>query len=284
MFEENVEIKSVVHFNIGGLARYFCVVKTIEEMKKAVQFAKDKKVKYFILGKGSNLLFDDLGFCGLVIQNKIKHLHIDKTTVRVGSGYSFAYLGKKLSQMGLSGLEFASGIPGTVGGAVYMNASANVQAVEDVLSACTVLMPDGSIVQKTNQDLSFGYRTSIFQKNEWVILEVTFKLCKMQNAANMQKQLLDKRLSTQPYRAKSAGCCFKNPSQKLSAGQLIEECGLKGFSIGDAIISKKHANFILNKNNASSKDVKKLIETVQKKVKAKKGVDLELEIEVIDHV
>jgi UDP-N-acetylmuramate dehydrogenase len=277
MFKKNVNVAKFTTLNIGPKAQYFCRVSTFEQMQSAIQFAKEYNLPFFVLGKGSNLLFEKNTYQGLVIHNKINHFELKETLLTVGSGYSFAYLGKKISKLGLSGLEFASGIPGTVGGAVYMNAGANAQDTGSILSQCKVLDENGNIVTKERKDLFFAYRSSSFQTAKEIILEATFQLKQDEQASKRQQELLQKRLQTQPYNEKSAGCCFKNP-EHISAGQLIEECGLKGMQIGGAMVSKKHANFIINASNANAKDVKKLIEFVKKKVKQERGVELELEI------
>lgn len=284
MIEKNVDIKPFVHFKIGPVVSFFCTVKTIDELKKAWIFAKENQLKVFVLGKGSNLLMNDTHFTGMVIRNQINDFKIENEDLFVGSGASFAHLGKVVSKKGLSGLEFASGIPGTVGGAIYMNAGANGQEIKDCLVSCQVLTNEGIIKTLTKKELKLAYRHSIFHHEshaDMIILQGHFKLKKDPNAQKRQQDYLKKRMQTQPYDKKTAGCCFKNPSKDLSAGKLIEESGLKGFSINGASISKKHANFIINEKQATFEDVIKVIDHVQKKVKQEKGIDLELEMKVI---
>jgi len=263
-------------FGIGGPIRYFCEVSTIEEMEEAFGLEGPK----MIVGKGSNCLFDDRGFDGLVILNKIDFCEWSDSEVTVGSGYSFSLLGVQTARKGLSGLEFASGIPATVGGAVFMNAGANGSETCNALKS--ILYFDG-VTRKEYQrgELQFGYRTSPFQGMKGVILAATFSLAPLAEARKSQLQIVEYRMKTQPLKEKSAGCIFRNPQAK-SAGALIDQCGLKGLAVGGAKVSEMHANFIVNTNSASAEDVKKLIRLVQEKVLEQTGVYLEPEVRMID--
>lgn len=264
-------------FGIGGPIRSFVEVSTIEEMEEASQIDLPKMV----IGKGSNCLFDDRGFDGLVILNKIDFCHWGDLEVTAGSGYSFSLLGVQTARKGLSGLEFACGIPATVGGAVFMNAGANGKETADCLKSA--LFFDGVKRREfLREELEFGYRVSPFQKMEGVILSATFSLKPSLEARKSQLQIIENRMKTQPLKEKSIGCIFRNPPGQ-SAGALLDRCGLKGVSVGGAKISEIHANFIVNHEGATAKDVKQLIRLVQEKVLEQTGVCLEPEIRMIDY-
>lgn len=261
-------------FGIGGPIRLFAEVSTIDEMVEALSLNE----RYLIVGKGSNCLFDDQGFDGLVIHNKIDFCHWEGREVTVGSGYSFALLGIQSARKGLSGLEFASGIPATVGGAIFMNAGANGRETAESLKS--VLYFDQSLRTFPREELTFSYRTSSFQKMKGVILSATFALSELAEARKNQLQIIEARMKTQPLKDKSAGCVFRNPPGK-SAGALIDQAGLKGTAVGGAQVSEIHANFIVNKGSATSEDVLKLIRLVQERVFEHTGVQLEPEIRLI---
>lgn len=271
-------------FGIGGPIAYFAEVSTFEEMKEGIVFAHIHNLPFLVLGKGSNTLFDDRGFRGVVLLNKIDFCSWSENFVCCGSGYSFSLLGIQAAKKNMSGLEFASGIPASVGGAVFMNAGANGRETQDCLFSVTYLDDDLQIKEVKKQELEFGYRYSSFQKNNFVILSAKFQLIKAEDSVR-QKQLsiLDYRLKTQPYKDKSIGCIFRNPQKEISAGQLIEECGLKGLSVGDAQVSLKHANFIINAANATQEQVLQLIALVQERVFSKTQVLLQPEIKVIKY-
>lgn len=280
--EEAVSLKHYSTFKIGGPARYFVTVTSTIEMQQALQWAREKGVGFHILGKGSNSLFSDQGFDGLVIYNKIDHCIFEGSRVNVGAGFSFSLLGIKTAKANLGGLEFASGIPGSVGGAIYMNAGANGQETATYLEKVTFIDTYGVIKTFKKEELEFKYRYSSFHKMEGAILDATFVLPFDDLSLKKQRDLIDKRIKTQPYNQPSCGCIFRNPVEG-AAGKLIEECGLKGISVGEAIVSTLHANFIVNGENATAKDVMQLIETVRKEVKTQKGIDLHPEILVIPY-
>lgn len=265
-------------FGIGGLARFFVEVTTEEEMSLAFQWAKREKVPILILGKGSNSLFSDDGFSGLVILNKIDFIEWGEKKVRVGSGYSFSLLGIQTARKGWSGLEFASGIPATVGGALFMNAGANGKETSEALESLVFLNEEGERQQFLKNELSFSYRSSSFQSMSGAILEATFVLKENALARSEQLKIVDYRMRTQPLKEKSIGCIFRNPHRGISAGALIEQCGLKNLTVGRAKVSEIHANFIINEGGATACDVKKLIHEIQTRVKAKTGIELECEV------
>lgn len=276
--QTDVPLKDFSTFGIGGGARYFAVASSKEEMRELLSYASSQKLPFFVLGKGSNCLFDDRGFAGLVILNKIAFCSNEEGTVSVGAGYSFSLLGRQTAKAGWSGLEFACGIPGTLGGAVYMNAGANGQETWDTLVSVDYLHADGREERFFKDQLEHGYRHSAFQKMEGAILGAEFLLKKDDGASARQLALIDYRTKTQPYGDKSCGCIFRNPPGQKSAGALIEGCGLKGQTLGGAQVSSLHANFIVNKQGALACEVLSLIDQVQEKVQAECGVQLQAEI------
>ena len=274
---QDKRLSEVSTFGIGGLAKWFCEVKTIEELKEALQQARHHNMPYFILGKGSNTLFHDKGFNGLVIHNKISFFEQKENEFHVGAGYSFSLLGVQTARGGWSGLEFASGIPASVGGAVFMNAGANGKETCQYLAEVSYVTPDGEMSTFSKEELVFSYRFSSFQLMKGVIAAATFVLEKNEEARKAQLAIIDYRMQTQPYGKKSAGCVFRNPLGR-SAGALIEQCGLKGEKIGGAEVSTLHANFIVNEGEATAQDVLDLAKLVKEKVYQKTGIELEMEI------
>lgn len=272
-------------FGIGGPISLFAEVKTAGEVIEALRELEEKKLPFLVIGKGSNCLFPDRGFAGAVLLNKIDFCVWEEGSVYVGAGYSFSLLGSQSAKKGLSGLEFAAGIPASVGGAVYMNAGATGQETAAALKEVEII--DAAQKKKISlprEELSFEYRTSPFQGKNVIIVAARFALSPMQGARENQTQLLAKRIKTQPYKEKSAGCAFRNPPGNRSAGALIEQCGLKGVCFGGAIVSPLHANFLINRGGAKAEDVKTLISHVQKVVYEKTGISLELEIRVFDDI
>lgn len=283
MFQECKHLSELCTFGIGGPARYFTEVRTIEQMRDALTYSKEKSIPHFILGKGSNCLFDDRGFNGLVILNKIDFMERPADNIfHVGAGYSFSLLGSQTARQGFSGLEFASGIPGSVGGAVFMNAGANGTETCESLVSVDYLDENGSMQVLKKQDLLFAYRTSSFQNMPGVIIGATFQLTSSSSAREKQLEIINYRKKTQPYSDMSAGCIFRNPSCK-SAGALIEHSGLKGSCIGGAKVSEMHANFIVNAKNATANDVLELINVIKEQVKEKCSIDLESEVRFVPY-
>jgi UDP-N-acetylmuramate dehydrogenase len=274
-------LKEFSTFGIGGPIRFYLEATQIAQIEEAIEWASGQKIPYFILGKGSNCLFDDQGFAGLVIHNKIDFCDFDGCRVYVGAGYSFSLLGTQTAKRGLSGLEFASGIPGSVGGAVYMNAGANGQETCQALEEILYLDPSFGKKIIAREQLTFGHRTSSFQSMRGVILSARFILRQNPDARKIQLDYINRRLMSQPYSEKSAGCVFRNPSMGLSAGLLIDQCGLKGLRCGGAEVSKIHANFIVNVSQATSADVITLIDQVQRQVYEKTKVWLEPEVRLV---
>lgn len=275
--KEYVPLSDYSTFGIGGPARWFITVKTAEMMQEAIQFAAKMGIPFHILGKGSNTLFDDRGFAGLVIQNKIGSYSHENEQFHVGAGFSFALLGVRSAKMGYRGLEFASGIPATVGGAIFMNAGANGQETKDCLAEVDYVDENGTLHKYPKNELTFSYRHSSFQNLRGAVVSATFILHQDDKAKERQQQILSHRQSTQPLQEPSCGCIFRNPEGGF-AGKLIEEAGLKGVSLGGAAISSLHANFIVNKGGAKASDVEGLIAKIQEEVQKKSNIALESEI------
>lgn len=278
---KNKFLSELSTFGIGGPARYFVEARTIDQMQEALLFSRNENLPVFILGKGSNCLFDDQGFDGLVILNKIDFFETPSMgTFRVGAGYSFSLLGVQTAREGWAGLEFASGIPGSVGGAIYMNAGANGSATSDYLASIEYVTEFGEYQILKKEEVHFEYRYSSFQKMKGAIVGATFSLTANEQARQKQLTIIQYRKSTQPYGQKSAGCVFVNPACGY-AGAIIEESGLKGMQIGGAKVSEMHANFIVNTGNATASDVLNLIRFIQNHVKEKMEIELECEVRII---
>jgi UDP-N-acetylmuramate dehydrogenase len=281
-FEEGRLLKDLTTFGIGGPAKHFIEVQSIPQLQEVLSYCYNKQLRYLVLGKGSNILFSDQGFDGVVILNKIHFCEQDSGNFYVGAGYSFSLLGSQTARKGWAGLEFASGIPGSLGGAVYMNAGANGGETFQYLTEVTYVNEKGKLEVLPKGKLQWSYRTSSFQTLKGAIAAARFHLISSTEARQRQLKIIDYRTKTQPYGAMSAGCVFRNAPHS-SAGALIEQSGLKGFSIGGAEVSPMHANFIVNRNDATAEDVIALVSHVKKVVKEKTGHDLEMEIRVISN-
>lgn len=272
-------------FRIGGAAKYFAVPKNEEEIMEAVDFAIVKDLPYYILGKGSNVLFADEGYPGVVIEigaGMEKVERIGDTGIRAQAGVSLSALAAFAAREGLSGLEFAGGIPGTLGGAVTMNAGAYGGEMKDVIVSAKVMDKEGAVQELSCEELQLGYRTSIVQKKQLVVLEAEFLLKPgtTEEIQNTMKELNAKRREKQPLEYPSAGSTFKRP-EGYFAGKLIEDAGLRGYRVGDAQVSEKHCGFVVNRGKATCAEVLQLIKDVQKEVKEQFGVQLEPEVRII---
>ena len=281
-FQERKSLSEVSTFGIGGVARFFTEVSTIEELQEVLAHCHERHLPFHVVGKGSNCLFPDSGYDGLALLNKISFCHFEGGVVSVGGGYSFSLLGAKTAKRGLSGLEFASGIPATVGGAIFMNAGANGSETADTLKEVTFVDERGKLRTIAREELSFSYRMSSFHAMKGVIAAAKFELQPFKEAREKQLAIIDYRTKTQPYGEKSCGCVFQNP-EGFFAGALIEQCGLMGKRIGGAEVSSVHANFIINRGGATSEDVLALVSHIKECVKRKTGVDLKTELKIISH-
>ena len=279
-------MKKHTSFKIGGTADQFVKVTNEEELKEAIKYAKGKNLKITIIGNGSNLLVLDKGIRGLVIKIDIQKLEIEKkekyAEITVGSGYKTMALGIKLMDEGISGFEELSGIPGTIGGAIFMNAGAYGKEIKDINISTICMDYDGKIFELPNKEQEFEYRSSIFNKKDYIILETKLKLeyGKKEKIKKKMDEYLSSRKEKQPIEYPSAGSTFKRQEGVITA-KLIDECGLKGFKIGGAKVSEKHAGFIINYNNATAKDVIDLIKYVKEKVYEKYGIKIKEEIRIV---
>lgn len=283
LFQHNLSLKSLCTLGIGGPARDFISVHTFEEMSAVLRYCHHKNLRTFILGKGSNTLFDDKGFDGVVIQNKIDFFQeISPGQFHVGGGYSFSRLGIQTARKGWGGLEFASGIPGSVGGAIFMNAGACGYDTSQTVQKIDYMDEKGTISQLNPSQFSFSYRSSSFQFMQGAIVGALFCLTPSSEAQKKQKEFVQSKIQTQPYSEKSAGCLFRNP-KGAHAGTLIDLLGLKGYQLGGAKISELHANFLINTGNATSEEILTLTKEIKKQVKERYNIELETEVRYIPY-
>jgi UDP-N-acetylmuramate dehydrogenase len=284
--DTNVSLKKCTTYRVGGKAKYIAYPKDVNSLVKLIKYLKNKNVKYKILGNGSNLLFSEKEYDGVLIKlTEFDNLEfIGKTKLRVGAGFNLIKLSLVTAKKGLTGLEFASGIPGTVGGSVFMNAGAYKSDMGYVVESVKVLTPDEKIISLENKEMDFHYRTSFLKRHpDYICLEVVIKLHKGKKEAieALIKDRRERRLASQPLEYPSAGSVFRNPEDNF-AGKLIEDSGLKGEKHGGAMISSKHANFIVNYKHATADDIKYLIELAHDKVKENYDIDLKIEQEFVN--
>lgn len=273
-------------YKVGGPARIYLKVKDVDSLIKTIKYCGKHRVKYLVIGRGSNLLFSDREYEGLIISlnecfNEIK---VNGSTMIAQAGVPMISLSYQAAKIGLSGFEFMGGIPGSIGGGIYMNAGAYKYDLASVVKTVTLLNEKHEVVTFNNEQMDFSYRHSICQDNrKLIVLEVTFELTA--KSPDEIKAVLDKRkerrMSSQPWNMPSAGSVFRNPQDK-PAWQYIDECGLRGYEIGGAQVSPKHSNFIVNNGYASAKDIYDLIMLVQEKVNEKFGVKLRREVGLIN--
>ncbi len=283
----NEPMRNHTSFKVGGNADLFVSVVNEDELKQALNYAKLKNLPITIIGNGSNLLVSDNGIRGLVIKIDIQFFKIEDNkkdiVVKVGSGNKMMALGIQLKEKEISGFEELSGIPGTVGGAVFMNAGAYGKEMKDIVVSTKCMDKDGKIFELSNEDQKFEYRSSIFNQKEYIILETKLKLEKgnKENIEQKMKEYLNKRKEKQPLEYPSAGSTFKRQEGIITA-KLIDECGLKGYKIGGAMVSEKHAGFIVNTGDATAKDIMDLIKHIKDKVYERYGVEIEEEIKFVE--
>lgn len=280
----NEPLKNHTTLKIGGPADLYFEPKNIDALKKAIVYLKEANIPIRAIGRGSNLLVADGGIEGAVIKvgEGLNHLKQDDNKITVGGGYSLIPLATLMSREAFTGLEFAAGIPGSVGGAVFMNAGAHGSDMSQIVEKALILFPDGELKWLSNEELGFSYRTSVLQKTGGICVEAALVLEKGDKETIMAelKKNKDYRRNTQPWNFPCCGSVFRNPLPNY-AGQLIESSGLKGTKIGGAQISEMHANFIVNTGDAKAQDVLDLISFIQKTIKEKHGIDIETEVEII---
>lgn len=283
--EKDISLSTLTTYKTGGIAKLVVYPNNINNLKQMLKLIHKYNIKYFILGKGSNTLFSDKEFNGVIIKlDKLNNFKIKQTEIYVESGMILSKLVQASVKNELTGLEFAIGIPGTIGGAIYMNAGAYGNNMSDIVKSVIVLNEKFQIKEIPLEKLKFDYRYSIFQDNKNLICvaaNIKLEHGNHDEIASKIKENLLKRKNSQPLEYPSAGSVFRNPEGNY-AGKIIEELGLKGKNIGGAEISTKHANFIINKNNASSSDILNLIKLVQKEVKDKYKIDLKLEQQLVN--
>ena len=267
---------------MGGPARYFLELRNIEELASVIEFSQKENLDFFVLGEGTNVLFCDEGFSGLVIRLKgeFEKFFIEGEEVTAGAGVKLNYLVEKLAKRGLAGLEFASGIPGSLGGAIVSNAGTKMGSISDVTREIKIFS-GGNVKILKKDEVNFSYRHCDLP-DKAIILEVKvgLKNGKKTDIIKKIKENIKERKKNQPLSTLNAGCVFKNP-ETCEAGKLIETAGLKGARFGDAEVSTKHANFIINRGRAKAKDVYNLIEKIRGAVKEKFNIDLELELKLV---
>ena len=280
--EKNIALSNFTTWRIGGPAEWIAQPKNIKEIEYLINWINEKKIPLNIIGAGSNLLINDKGIRGLSLcMRNFKGIKIDKNSglLEVLSGEMLPTLARKAAACGLHGLEWAIGIPGTIGGAVVMNAGAKKNCISSCLDSITALTLKGEYKILKGKDLNFGYRYSLLQNEKLIVVSARLKLVPghTKKIKQLTNENLNHRLRSQPYKAKTCGSVFRNP-EPLKAAKLIEDLGLKGFRYGGAEISKIHSNFIINANKATSDEVNNLIKYIQKKVFNSYGILLETEV------
>ena len=268
-------------FRVGGPADFFVTPKAKEEVRDVIRICKEAGMPYYIIGNGSNLLVSDAGYRGVIVQiyKEMNEVKVEGDLVKAQAGALLSGIAAKALGAELSGFEFASGIPGTIGGACMMNAGAYGGEMKDVLESVTVLTGEGKIIELGRNELELGYRTSVIAKKGYIVLGVALKLeCgDGEKIKTYMDELKEKRVTKQPLEYPSAGSTFKRP-EGYFAGKLIEDAGLRGFQVGGAQVSEKHCGFVINRDHATAADIMELMRQVQIRVKENSGVDLEPEV------
>ena len=283
---ENEPMSKHTSFKVGGNADIFVKAHTIEQIRSVLKLSKEKDIPLFILGNGSNIIVRDKGIRGITLKIDLKKIEIekqsDKVLVTVGAGNKLAEIAMKLLQEEIAGFEFAAGIPGTIGGFIKMNAGAYGKEAKDIVVETTVMDYEGNIYKIVGEEHKFEYRKSLFSDMKIIILETRLKLDygNKEEIHRIMNEYASARRDKQPINLPSAGSTFKRGKDFITA-KLIDECGLKGYCIGGAIVSTKHAGFIVNSGGASAKDILDLVEYIRETVFEKTGKTIELEVEVI---
>ncbi len=282
---ENIRLKEPMKrhttFRIGGEADCFLCIENEEQLREVQKYLQSAELPYYVLGNGSNLLVSDNGYRGVILEiaDKMSTIRVEDDCIIVQAGALMSKIAHVAYENGLTGFEFAAGIPGTIGGGVVMNAGAYGGELKDVITEVSVLDKNGESLSLDNQTMAFGYRTSILKKCPYIVTQVKLQLRKGEKSeikATMD-DLAARRREKQPLEFPSAGSTFKRPEGHF-AGALIMNAGLRGFQVGGAQVSEKHCGFVINKQDATAADVKQLVAHVQKEVKTQFGVDLETEV------
>lgn len=268
-------------FRVGGPADFFVTPKAKEEVRDVIRICKEAGMPYYIIGNGSNLLVSDAGYRGVIVQiyKEMNEVKVEGDLVKAQAGALLSGIAAKALGAELSGFEFASGIPGTIGGACVMNAGAYGGEMKDVLESVTVLTGEGKIIELGRNELELGYRTSVIAKKGYIVLGAVLKLERGdgEKIKTYMDELKEKRVTKQPLEYPSAGSTFKRP-EGYFAGKLIEDAGLRGFQVGGAQVSEKHCGFVINRDHATAADIMELMRQVQIRVKENSGVNLEPEV------
>lgn len=277
--EQNVMLKKYTTFKVGGPADIFITPRTEQALKSLTRIINESEQSYFVLGKGSNIIVGDKGYDGVIIYTgQLDKIKVDNNTIVAQSGATLKDIAEIAQDHSLTGMEFASGIPGSLGGAVFMNAGAYGGEMNDIIQKVSAVDQKGQKKVMPKKELNLSYRSSIFQENEYIILDAFLELKKgkKENIRAKMDKLERKRKTKQPLEYPSAGSSFKRPEDHYT-GPLIEKANMKGYQIGGAQVSEKHAGFIINKGNATAQDIIKLIQKIQKEVYAISGVKLKPE-------
>ena len=268
-------------FRVGGPADFFVTPKAKEEVRDVIRICKEAGMPYYIIGNGSNLRVSDAGYRGVIVQiyKEMNEVKVEGDLVKAQAGALLSGIAAKALAAELTGFEFASGIPGTIGGACVMNAGAYGGEMKDVLESVTVLTGEGKIIELGRNELELGYRTSVIAKKGYIVLGAVLKLERGdgEKIKTYMDELKEKRVTKQPLEYPSAGSTFKRP-EGYFAGKLIEDAGLRGFQVGGAQVSEKHCGFVINRDHATAADIMELMRQVQIRVKENSGVDLEPEV------
>ena len=277
-------MKKHTTFRVGGPARALVEPGSAEDVKSVVEFCKSEQIPYYIVGNGSNLLVSDKGYDGVIIHlfKNMSAMRIEGNKVYVQAGALLSKVAVQAGRKGLTGMEFASGIPGTIGGALVMNAGAYGGEMKDIVESVKVLSKDGKIMELSNEQMDFSYRHSCVAEQEYLVLSAVLKLRQEEpeRIFEFMELLREQRSSKQPLEYPSAGSTFKRP-ERYFAGKLIMDAGLADYTIGGAAVSKKHCGFVINKGGATAADILALIQHVQQVVKEQSGVELEPEVKLI---
>ena len=280
----NEPMKNHTTFRAGGCADYLVEPKSVDAVREIVRLCCQENMPYYVVGNGSNLLVSDKGYHGVILHlyKNLSDFEISGNHLKAKAGALLVRVAKMAAKEGLSGLEFASGIPGTIGGAMVMNAGAYGGEIKDVVTKVRVLLPDGTIRDYTGEEMAFGYRKSRVIEEQGIVLEAELELKAddPEAIAARMEALKEKRVSKQPLEYASAGSTFKRP-EGYFAGKLIEDAGLRGFRVGDAQVSEKHCGFVINRGNATASEIMELIQEVQKRVYEQSGVRLEPEVKLL---
>ncbi|CEN85760.1 UDP-N-acetylenolpyruvoylglucosamine reductase [[Clostridium] sordellii] len=280
----NEPMKNHISFKVGGPADFLLKPKTEDEIKRLIEFFKNENIPYIVIGNGSNLLVKDGGIRGVVIKiaDNFNKFEIEDTKVVAQSGALLSFMGKAILNKSLTGFEFAAGIPGTLGGAIAMNAGAYGGEMKDIVKSVRLMDSKGNIIELSNKEMEFEYRRSLISKSDYIVLSAIMELKEgnFDEIKGYMKELTKSRVTKQPLNLPSAGSTFKRPEGHFAA-KLIEDSGLKGLTLGGARVSEKHSGFVVNIGDAKAKDIIELINVVKSTVYSKFGVMLEEEVKIL---